>query len=88
MMDPAFGFELAHEGVDEGKARLTVLPPPEPCLGEGGVDCVSRNLIGETGGRVDLIWEVPGYEATVAVMLCLIEHSADAALRSKVHVAE
>ena len=56
VVDPAFGRELAHERVDEGEARLAVLPALKPCFGEGRVDGVGRwRLAGQACGRLDVV---------------------------------
>ena len=88
VMDPAFGCELAHEGIDEGEACLPVLPALEPRFGQRGVNGIGRSLAAKACGWVDVVAEMPRYETAVAVVLCLVEDGADAALRAKVHVAK
>lgn len=86
VVDPAFGAELAHQGVDPGKACAAVFPALEPLFGLRAIDCVFA--CDETGLGVDFGGEVPWYEAAVGVIVGLAEVVTQGGLGAEVHVSE
>ena len=71
MVDPALVLELAHQCIDPGEAGSSKFPTLEPNFCCGTVDGVSTG--DELRVFVDDGWKMPRDEATVRIVVRLVE---------------
>lgn len=81
---PPFLSELAHQGVNPGKACLAPFPAIEPGFGFGTIDVVVAGY--ETIRWVNFGGQMPWDESAMAVSICLSEGIAESCLSPEIHI--